>query len=56
MFCYYQERTTQPNDYTRENDEIIACNYSGKICPYSKLKKAKKTLPMAHSNRGRGKE
>ena len=42
MFCYYQEETTEYNDYTRENEPIVMCNMIDKKCPYSKLKKAQR--------------
>lgn len=42
LFCYYQEESTEYNDYTHESEGIIVCNVTGKKCPYSKLKKAQK--------------
>lgn len=42
MFCYYQEQSTEFNDYTNRSEDITVCNVTGKKCPYPKLKKAQR--------------
>lgn len=45
MFCEYQEKVIQFDDYTRESTTVIMCNEMDRECPYSKLKKAQKRCP-----------